>query len=320
MGDPDGAVRASEKTVRLLTLEDLEMRGSSRDDVRRQVAAGKLVRVRRGTFVAAAEWDAQYIEGRQRARARAYAARSPETVFALESAASQHRLPLFRVKEEKLQTVALARAASSTPEVIRHRFSIRGEDVVTVGGVRVTSLSRTVFDLIRKLPSEAGVALADAALKRAQEMRPGGAEELRAKVRERLDRAPGARGVRRARIVLAFADSRSGSAGESASRWFLRVIGFRHFELQIPFDGPAGQKYEVDLEFDGNLGEFDGKVKYSDPAFLDGRSPEQALLDEKERGDWIRGRSRQPYVRWMDQHITTVDTLRRRLASFGIRP
>lgn len=320
VGNQDDAVRASEKTVRLLSLDDLELRGSSRDDVRRRVAGGELVRVRRGTFVAASEWEAQYIEGRHRARARAYAARSPETVFALESAASQHRLPLFRVKEERLQIVTHDRAASSTKNVIRHRFALDDADVVLVDGVRVTSLSRTVFDLIRKLPSEAGVALADAALKRAEGMRPGGAEELRAKVRERLDRAPGARGIRRARIVLAFADGRSGSAGESASRWFLRVIGFRRFELQIPFAGPEGQKYEVDLEFDGNLGEFDGKVKYSDPAFLDGCSPEQALLDEKERGDWIRGRSRRPYVRWMDQHIATVDTLGRRLARFGIRP
>lgn len=320
MANQDDAIRASEKTVRLLTLDDLELRGSSRDDVRRQVAAGMLVRVRRGTFVEAAEWDAQYIEGRHRARARAYASRSPETIFALETAAAQHKLPLFRVKEERLQTVTLGRAASSTKNVMRHRVALDDADVVRADGIHVTSLSRTVFDLIRKLPYDAGVAVADAALRRAAEIRSGGADELRAKVTERLERSPGARGVRRARVVLAFADRRSGSAGESASRWSLRVIGFRDFELQVPFDGPDGQVYEVDLRFDRNLGEFDGEVKYSDPAFLSGRTPRQALLDEKERGDWIRGRSRDPYVRWMDRHIHTVDTLRQRLERFGIRP
>lgn len=314
------ALRESEKPVRLLTLDELDLQGRTPDEVRRQVAAGELVRVRRGTFATAAEWDAQYIEGRHRARARAYAARSPETVFALHTAAAQHGLPLFRVTEERLQTMALGRAASSTRHVVRHRTALDQTDVVEVDGMRVTSLSRTVFDLIRALPPEAGVALADAALRRAEQLRPGGADELRAKVAERLERAPGARGVRRARTVLAFADPGSDSAGESASRWFLRVIGFRDFELQVPFDGPDGQDYSVDLRFDGNLGEFDGEVKYSDPAFLRGRTPRRALLDEKERGDWIRGRSRDPYVRWMDEHIATADTLRRRLERFGIRP
>ena len=315
-------IRDSERKLRLLTLDELMHQGKSPDAVRRQVDAGELVRVRRGHFASSAEWTAQFIEGRHRARSRAYAATSASasTVFAFETAAAHHGLPLFRVTEERLQTATTGRAASSTKNVLRHRIPLTDADVVTIDGIHVTSLSRTVFDMIRKLPFEAGVALADAALKRAERARGGGAEELRALVFERLDRAAGQRGVRKARVVITFADPRSDSPGESASRWTLRVIGFRSFELQVPFTGPEGQRWFVDLGFDGNLGEFDGGFKYTDPMFLDGRTPQRALLDEKERGDWIRGHSRAPFARWMDAHIRTPDTLRARLARFGIRP
>ncbi|MBO3662017.1 hypothetical protein [Microbacterium stercoris] len=313
-------IRASDRDVRLLTLRELELRGSSPDAVRREIGARRLVRVRRGHFAASAEWDAQFVEGRQRARSRAYAAMSPSTVFAFETAASHHALPLFRVKEERLHTVCTGRAASSTRNVLRHRTLLPESDIVVIDGIRVSSLSRTVSDMIRKLPFEAGVALADAALGAAERTRRGGAEELRGLVAERLARASGGRGVRKARVVIAFADERSGSPGESASRWLLRVIGFRSFELQVPFTGPDGQRWFVDLGFDGNLGEFDGAVKYTDPAFLDGRTSHEALLDEKERGDWIRGHSGAPFVRWMDAHIKTPETLRARLEQFGIRP
>jgi hypothetical protein len=318
-GETDGP-RASERRLELLSLEDLDARGRSPDAVRRDVAAGELVRVQRGRFASAGDWKAQFVEGRHRARSRAYAASSPTAVFAHETAAALHGLPLFRVTDERLHTATTARAASSTRNVMRHRGALEHADVVTLEGVHVTSLSRTVFDLIRRLPYEAGVALADAALKKAERARPRGAEELRGLVDERLQRAAGQRGVRRGRTVLAFADPRSDSSGESASRWFLRVIGFRSFRLQVPFCGPKGQQWSVDLQFDGNLGEFDGAFKYSDPAFLRGRTPRQALLEEKERGDWIRGRSRAPYVRWMDPHIATAETLRDRLAWFGIHP
>lgn len=308
------------ENVRLLTLPELDARGRPESSVRADVAAGRLVRVRRGFYAERGAWDAQFIEGRHRARARALAARSPGVVLAGISAAAVHELPLFREGDERLHTVSEGYAASSTSGVMRHRDELADGDIATVDGLRVTSLSRTVFDLIRRLPFEAAVAVADAALAKAEKIRGGGAEELRALVAARLDAAPGERGVRRGRTVLAFADAASGSPGESASRWMLHVIGFRDIRIQIPFDGPGGVVYAIDFRFRGVWGEFDGAAKYRDPEFLKGRTPEQALLDEKEREDWIRARSGDPFVRWMDRHIKTPETLRARLAAFGIRP
>lgn len=60
--------------------------------------------------------------------------------------------------------------------------------------------------------------------------------------------------------------------------------------LQQGVVGASGKTYFVDFWWPGSnlVGEFDGKAKYRDPEFLRGRTPEQALLDEKAREDDIR--------------------------------
>ena len=60
--------------------------------------------------------------------------------------------------------------------------------------------------------------------------------------------------------------------------------------LQVPLRGASGKEYFVDFfwpEFNV-VGEFDGKAKYTDPAFLRGRTAEQAVYDEKLREDDLR--------------------------------
>jgi hypothetical protein len=119
--------------------------------------------------------------------------------------------------------------------------------------------------------------------------------------------------------VLTFADGRAESPGESISRLLLVRLGFR-VTVQVPAPGPQGTEYRLDFGIDEAFGEFDGWVKYSDPALLRGRTGSQALREEKQREDWIRGTTGRAVARWEWPDLKGQNTLAARLAAFGVRP
>lgn len=90
--------------------------------------------------------------------------------------------------------------------------------------------------------------------------------------------------------------------------------------LQAEIVGASGRVWTVDFWWPGfNLvGEFDGKVEYSDPAFLRGRTPEQALLDEKDREDDIRAAGHR-MSRWGWTTALSPGLLRAHLVAAGLR-
>ena len=102
--------------------------------------------------------------------------------------------------------------------------------------------------------------------------------------------------------------------------WALLASTTTLSRIQVPFPGPSGEDYRLDFRFRRGIGELDGLAKYTDPQFLNGRTPEQAVIDEKRREDWIRGRTQEPFVRWTDRDMPTAEALGRHLAMFGIVP
>ena len=90
-------------------------------------------------------------------------------------------------------------------------------------------------------------------------------------------------------------------------------------ELQVELAGASGRRYTVDFWWPqfGTFGEFDGRFKYSDPRFLRGRSPEQALFDEKVREDDLRAPGR-GCARWGWEVAQSVPLLRARLSAAGV--
>ena len=58
--------------------------------------------------------------------------------------------------------------------------------------------------------------------------------------------------------------------------------------------------------------------KYVDPSMRGDRSIEEAVLDEKRREDWIRGRTNRRMLRWGDAHIGTLPLFASRLAAFNV--
>ena len=70
-------------------------------------------------------------------------------------------------------------------------------------------------------------------------------------------------------------------------------------ELQARFELAGGREAHADFFWreHRHIGEFDGAGKYRDPALLQGRTPEQVLLDEKDREDELR-REVAAFSRW----------------------
>jgi len=307
---------------------DLLQRGWTERRIAEAVQAGTLVALRRGWYMDAADRAELWPEQRHHAHVIAVDrdARG-SAVMSHTSAAVLWGLPLYKVRLARVHmTTPTPTRISSAPDVFRHVAPLTREDLALRHGIRCTSLSRTVFDLIRSVPAAAAVAAADAA-ERETGRRQGQWDadavlSWRRDLSQRVDEATGARGIRQARWVAAFADGRAQLPGESVSRLHLHTLGFAAPDLQVHVPGPGGRDYFVDFGLDDvqSFGEFDGKTKYLDEALRSGRTVEEVLLEEKQREDWIRGLTQRRFARWGSEHIATPEALAARLASFGITP
>ena len=183
---------------------------------------GSLTRLRDGAYVFTPAWEELFAEGRLRSRARAVqnGSRRAYGAFALTTAAAFHELPLYRVRSDRVDMILAGKhTRHNGPDVVRHHMPLPDEDVVIIDGIRVTSLERTVYDLIRLTSLETAVIAFDAALHHVawddatNEYDSEAAERFRSAVQQRVRAHRGARGIRQARFVVSFADGRAGSAG-----------------------------------------------------------------------------------------------------------
>ena len=168
-------------------------------------------------------------------------------------------------------------------------------EVTEKDGITLTSLPRTVADLATSLPFAEAVVAIDWALAHGV-----GREQL-------TDLAGCLGGARASRGLSAidFADPRSGSPGESIGRALIHALGFPPPALQVAFRDADGLIGVVDFcwaDF-ALIGEFDGRVKYADPALLAGRAPGAVVMEEKRREDRLRALG--PRVtRWVWDDLT----------------
>jgi hypothetical protein len=110
-------------------------------------------------------------------------------------------------------------------------------------------------------------------------------EELHSLVLRMQDRAGGPSFAR----VAAFADGRSGSAGESLSRVWFTEVGLPEPDLQVEFHDAAGQIGCTDFYWEEfrTIGEFDGRGKYDDSEDSQ-QTARDVLYAEKRREDRLR--------------------------------
>ena len=257
------------------------------------------------------------------ARLHAVAAtQSIDLVFSHRSAAALWRLPWVGEWQSHAHVVVPPAAGGrSTTTIVRHTVGVPN-DTVTIDDLVVTTLARTVADVAATASFGQAVALADAVLRRTMNPLQGlphtaiTRDELLAEL-VNIDQRHGSV---RARRAIEFADPAADRPGESLSRVSIRLANLTMPQLQAQLTGASGRKYRVDFwwpEFNV-IGEFDGKFKYSDPRFLRGRLPEQALYDEKLREDDLRAAGR-GFTRWNWEKALSVRLLRTHLLAAGIR-
>ena len=158
-----------------------------------------------------------------------------------------------------------------------HASPLGEEDVATIDGLHVTSLSRTVIDLCRTVPFEQAVAAGDRAVRLGLP-----ATALDEALDEALSLLEGWPGIRQARRAIAFLDARSESAGESVSRVRIYEAGLPRPVPQREIYGPDGRlvgRVDFCWEQQQTVGEFDGKIKYG-RLLKPGQAIEEVLFED----------------------------------------
>lgn len=265
--------------------------------LRARVDRGDVVRIAPGSYADAAAWRALTPMARHAQRVWEAAARlSPGQIFSHFAAAAIWGIDIAGPWPRSIDvTVDSRRTVRSTGLIRRHGRRLEEKVAVPWDRHGLTDPLRTTVDLMRELPFAEGVASADRALWR---RRPSGP----LMTPEELIAAAGAvdgRGCARAERAAAFATGWSDSVGESRSRVMIHVLGFPRPDLQARFRLASGREAFADFfwrEF-RHIGEFDGSGKYRDPRLLRGRTPEEALLAEKDREDELRRQVR-AFSRW----------------------
>ena len=178
-------------------------------------------------------------------------------------------------------------------------------DVVWVEGIAVTSVARTIVDIARTQPFEAGVVTADQGLH-------AGLVDGPALVKV-FERQLSLAGSGRARAVLAFADGLSESVGESRSRVAILRVGLPTPVLQHRICSPEGRFVgRADFAYVAQrvVGEFDGRSKYH-LGFANGVQPMDVIVAERRRADAME-RAGWTVVRWMWDDIAVPSTIARK--------
>ena len=224
---------------------------------------GVLVPLGRGAYVRAADVGGDRAGDHALRVAAVLAVARPGPAGSHQSAAVIHGLDLL-AQWRPAGTITVTRPpglGSSTGRtgVHVHVAALPGGHVTVRGGVRVTSVARTVVDLARTSPFRDGVVVADSALRNGQTSK----DELLAVVAD-CSNWPG---IQSARLVVDFCDGKSESALESISRVAFRDHGLPAPELQVWVGGEeAGVVGRADFLWRryGTIGEADGAVKYAD--------------------------------------------------------
>ena len=267
---------------------------TERDRLKRAAATGHVVEVAPLVFARPAHWAQLKPIARTRHVIRALQVRHPNWVFAGPSAAAAWGLA---VSNHYLDTVWLAtsrkahrRATSYTRPIV-----VSGNTIETVDGVRVTPLARTTADCLRVMDFRSGLAIADSALR----VEGQSLDQLTKDIERLCPRMPG---LDRIRHLLALADARSESGGESIARATMLELGIAPPDLQRAFNSPLSSQeaYRVDFAWDVAegciLAEFDGLEKYVSVEMTHGKTVAQVIENEHRRQSMLEA----------DEHVVRV--------------
>jgi hypothetical protein len=195
-------------------------------------------------------------------------------VISHRSAALMHDLPIVGQDPPVPEITVPPRTTGDTENAHLYRATLPSGHVTELGGVPVTTIARTVADLARDVSINAGVAAIDFALHERLETRDG--------IRKVLQSCRGWPGIRRARVALDWADSRSESPLESISRIAISGMALPVPDLQPDIFDANGFVGRADFYWDepGLVGEADGRAKYEDRDVLVSEKLRQERMEE----------------------------------------
>jgi AbiEi antitoxin C-terminal domain len=286
--------------------------GHTDDEVRRGCRTGALTVIRRGHYLRGTP-PADDVARHLLAARAAVADLAGDAVCSHVTAAALHGLPVWRIGLAQVHITRARRSGARRGRLVHvHAAALAATEIGVAGGLPVTSPARTVVDVARSVPFEPAVAVADAAL-HAGLVTP---EELT----EALARAAHRPGAPAARRVVAFADGRSESVGESRSRVAIQRAGLPvpvpQWEV-VDHQGRLVGRADFGWPLLRTVGEFDGMVKYG-RLLRPGETAADAVVAEKLREDALRDEDL-AVVRWTWTDLTdfapTAERLRRRFRS-----
>jgi hypothetical protein len=266
--------------------------------LRRATRAGRLVRVRHGAYTFPSEWDG---DDRHRHVVRSRAAMrvlGDRVALSHHSASALLGIDLWDVPFDQVHVTRLDGGAGRTEGDIRHHEGlVLDDDIVDVAGLRVMRPVRAALESASLSGLERGLVTVDSGLRSGLFT----AADLAAQ-HALMQCWPGTQHLH---LVTRLADARSGSVGESRSRYFFYANRLPAPELQFPvyYGGRLVGITDFAWPALGVLGEFDGRVKYG-RLLRPGEDPGDAVFREKRREDLLRRVTGWRMIRlvWADLH------------------
>jgi hypothetical protein len=280
------------------------------------------------------EWTALRPDEIFVAVAAAKVLRCPDVVFGAETALFLAGLPVFGVpagivvntlSRSRLgpepPTVRFSAAAPAdakaqaryVPTIVRRRT--RDLDPVRTGGFLTVGAGVAVADVAVRLTFRQGLTAADGLARfgplidTTLDSARAAAESFGAKChRERAER------------IIELARPGAATPLETGSRCVILQHGFQEPVLQQPHFDHAGcflGRTDTHWHERSTSGESDGRIKYLDPRYRNGRSMEQVLMDEKIRQQKIEATGVR-IIRWMWEDMIHPERLVRLLTAAGI--
>jgi len=266
--------------------------------LQRAIASGEWTRIVPGTFAPTSEWkNLTPIERHQLFVAETMRRLRRPAVASHHSAASKWGIDVLgRWPEHVDITTDVSSGGRSSGLIRRHTLGLDDVERMPWGEHEVTTPAQTALDLARSLPFVAAVSAVDQAI---WTERPGGALTSIEEIRRRLEETRPRRGDAQVRRVLDFANPHAANVRESQSRVVVVQLGFPMPIVQYRRVLRSGRLAFSDLFFahEEHWCEIDGRGKYLSPEFGIGRSPDEIVIDEKNRENEIR-REVRGFSRW----------------------
>lgn len=247
---------------------------------------GVVVSPKNGMFASRDLWESLDVRQRHLFVARTIADRCPDDLFCYVTAAFAYGLDftITGAFGTDVKTVCISGkgGANGCSSAGLRRFKLEADGAWTAEGLRVSSPEKTVFDCARGLAFPDGLAIADSAL-RLGLLDPDSLRRL-------IDSGGNRKGIGKARDVFEHMNGLAENGGESVLRARMIELGYAEPKLQVTFDNPLEptKPYRVDLlsiRTDGTMVaiELDGRRKYTDAEFMNGKDTVEVLLDERQR-------------------------------------